>query len=58
MNDNKYIKYRLFTTASPNKEFVLSNINIYGELYEPIRFKSMFNKKINRNYTRRLKFKW
>lgn len=44
MNDNKYIKYRLFTTASPNKEFVLSNINIYGELYEPIRFKELKEK--------------
>jgi superfamily II DNA or RNA helicase len=44
MNDNKYIKYRLFTTASPNKEFVLTNKNIYGELYEPIRFKELKEK--------------
>jgi hypothetical protein len=41
MNDNNYIKYRLFTTASPNKEFVITNKKIYGELYEPIRFKEL-----------------
>jgi superfamily II DNA or RNA helicase len=41
MNDTNYIKYRLFTTASPNKEFVITNKKIYGELYEPIRFKEL-----------------
>ena len=45
MNDNNYIKYRLFTTASPNKEFVITNKKIYGELYEPIRFKELMNVK-------------
>jgi len=44
MNDTKYIKYRLFTTASPNKEFVLDNKTIYGELYEPIKFKELKKK--------------
>ena len=44
MNDNNYIKYRLFTTASPNKEFVLDKKKIYGELYEPIRFKELKEK--------------
>ena len=43
MNDTNYIKYRLFTTASPNKEFVITNKKIYGELYEPIRFKELMN---------------
>jgi superfamily II DNA or RNA helicase len=41
MTDTSYIKYRLFTTASPNKEFVLTNKTIYGKLYEPIRFKEL-----------------
>jgi superfamily II DNA or RNA helicase len=44
MNDNNYIKYRLFTTASPNKEFVINKKKIYGELYEPIRFKELMEK--------------
>jgi len=41
MTDTSYIKYRLFTTASPNKEFVLTNKTIYGKLYEPIKFKDL-----------------
>ena len=44
INDTNYIKYRLFTTASPNKEFVITNKKIYGELYEPIRFKELMEK--------------
>jgi superfamily II DNA or RNA helicase len=43
MNDNNYIKYRLFTTASPNKEFVINKKEIYGEFYEPIRFKELMD---------------
>lgn len=43
MTDTIYIKYRLFTTASPNKEFVLTNKTIYGKLYEPIKFKDLQN---------------
>jgi superfamily II DNA or RNA helicase len=62
ITDNIHIKYRLFTTASPNKEFVLSHNSIYGELYEPIKFKELqekryladieveiFDKEINKN---------
>jgi len=62
MTDNIHIKYRLFTTASPNKEFVLTHKTIYGELYEPIKFKDLqskafladiyteiFDKEINKN---------
>jgi len=44
MTDNIYIKYRLFTTASPNKEFVLTYKTIYGEFYEPIKFKELQEK--------------
>jgi len=43
MTDTSHIKYRLFTTASPNKEFVLTNKTIYGKLYEPIKFKELQN---------------
>ena len=62
MNDNIYIKYRLFTTASPNKKFILTNKTTFGELYEPIKFKELqekgfladiyveiFDKEINKN---------
>ncbi len=41
ITDTNYIKYRLFTTASPNKEFVLDNKITYGQLYEPIKFKEL-----------------
>jgi len=41
LTDTIYIKYRLFTTASPNKEFVLNNKKNYGELYEPIRYNEL-----------------
>ena len=44
IKDNSYIKYRLFTTASPNKEFILQNKKIYGEIYEPIKFKDLQKK--------------
>jgi superfamily II DNA or RNA helicase len=44
MTDNIYIKYRLYTSASPNKEFVLLNKTFFGELYEPIKFKELQEK--------------
>ena len=44
LNDNIYIKYRLFTTASPDKEIIMNNRNIYGELYKPITFKELQEK--------------
>ena len=44
MTDDIYIKYRLFTTASPNKDFVKNNKKFYGELYEPIKFKELRDK--------------
>lgn len=41
INDTNYIKYRLFTSASPNKEFIIDNYKFYGKLYEPIKFKEL-----------------
>jgi hypothetical protein len=41
ITDDSYIKYRLFTTASPNKDFIINNKKFYGELYEPIKFKEL-----------------
>jgi len=41
INDDIYIKYRLFTTASSNKDFIINNKKFYGELYEPIKFKEL-----------------
>ena len=41
INDDNYIKYRLFTTASPNKDLIINNKKIYGDLYEPIKFKEL-----------------
>jgi len=42
LND-KYIKYRIFTSASPNKSIVLQNENIFGKLYSPIKVKELIN---------------
>ena len=44
MTDDSFIKYRLFTTASPNKDFIINNKKFYGELYEPIKFKELRGK--------------
>jgi len=44
MNDSNHIKYRLFTSASPDKDFVIEKKLFYGELYEPIRFKELVKK--------------
>ena len=41
INDNNYIKYRLFTSASPDKEFIIDNSKFYGKLYEPSKFKEL-----------------
>ena len=35
------IKYRIFTSASPNKTKVLENENIFGKLYSPIKIKEL-----------------
>ena len=44
MTDDSYIKYRLFTTASPNKDVIINNKKFYGKLYEPIKFKELRDK--------------
>lgn len=36
LEDNTRIAYRLFTSASPNRELVLQNQGTFGQLYKPI----------------------
>jgi superfamily II DNA or RNA helicase len=43
--NNEYIKYRLFTSASPDKNFIDRNRHIYGELYTPIKVSELIKKK-------------
>ena len=43
--DNVYIKYRIFTSASPNKSKVLENEHIFGQLYVPIKIKELIQLK-------------
>ena len=44
LTDNNKIKYRLFTSASPNKESIIENSEYFGELYNPITIKELINK--------------
>ena len=39
--NNTLIKYRIFTSASPDKPLVLANENIFGKLYAPIKVKEL-----------------
>jgi len=39
--DNINIKYRLFTSASPNKEHIYKFKNIYGDIYNPIKISKL-----------------
>ena len=41
IKDNKYIRYRLYTSASPNKDFITKNNNIFGEFVNPIKIKDL-----------------
>lgn len=41
--NNEYIKYRIFTSASPNKSKVLENQDIFGKLYSPLKVKELIN---------------
>jgi hypothetical protein len=41
LSNNKNIKYRIFTSASPNKPKVLQKENIFGKLYSPIKIKEL-----------------
>lgn len=39
------VKYRLFTSASPNKTIIQKNNNIFGKYYYPIKISSLIQKK-------------
>jgi len=41
LSNNTNIKYRIFTSASPNKAIILQNENIFGKLYSPIKVKKL-----------------
>jgi hypothetical protein len=41
--NNKHIKYRIFTSASPNKPKILQNENIFGKMYSPIKVKELID---------------
>ena len=41
--DTTHIKYRIFTSASPNKSIISQNKNIFGELYSPIKVKELID---------------
>lgn len=43
LNDDKHIAHRIFTTASPDKEFILKNKKTFGELYSPIKVKELIS---------------
>lgn len=45
LNDNDFIKDRIFTSASPNKELCLNNIKYFGELYSPIKVNELIKLK-------------
>ena len=41
--NNRHIKYRIFTSASPNKPKILQNEKIFGKIYSPIKVKELIN---------------
>jgi hypothetical protein len=43
LSNNINIKYRIFTSASPNKTIISQNENIFGELYSPIKVKKLID---------------
>lgn len=43
LTDNNQIKYRLFTSASPNKDFVSYNDKIFGDLINPYKVCDLMN---------------
>lgn len=45
MTDNIRIKYRLFTSASPNKSIVKKNKCLFGDLYSPISIRNLIKDK-------------
>ena len=44
LKDNEFIKYRLYTTASPDKDFVYKNNRIFGEFINPIKVRYLIDK--------------
>jgi hypothetical protein len=49
--NNKHIKNRIFTSASPNKLIINQNENIFGKLYSPIKVREL----IDLNWLSRIK---
>jgi superfamily II DNA or RNA helicase len=45
LKDNDKITKRLFTSASPNKDLVILNKNIFGNLYNPIKVRELIKRK-------------
>jgi superfamily II DNA or RNA helicase len=45
LTDNNYIKYRIFTSASPNKDLCLERENFFGKLYTFITVKQLIELK-------------
>ena len=45
LKDNEYIKYRCFTSASPNKKIIKEHKDIFGDLYKPIKVKELIKQK-------------
>jgi hypothetical protein len=43
--NSNIIQYRIFTTASPDKPFILDNPDIFGELFNPITMKELIELK-------------
>jgi hypothetical protein len=41
--NNRHIKYRIFTSASPNKPKILQNKNIFGKMHSPIKVKELID---------------
>jgi len=41
--NREHIKYRIFTSASPDKKIVFDNERIFGELYSPIKVKQLID---------------
>jgi hypothetical protein len=45
LTDTINIKYKIFTSASPDKQLVNENINIFGKLYSPIKVNELIKLK-------------
>jgi superfamily II DNA or RNA helicase len=43
LEDNEFIKYRLFTSASPNKDVIMDNKHLFGEFMNPFKVRYLMN---------------